>query len=159
MRAHAGPHAFRFVNFVEMTCPLFDAWSLSSFLHAYDGSLDGMGLDWWYMAFLESETRRNAAMVDGITILNPDNRQKNQDIREIDKFNSCGERERQWLYAQSRYPHDLQYSVAPREQHTFEYSHADRRRGFVFIWKIFTGVLKAALSPFRHFSRDECAAG
>ena len=39
----------RLTNFVEMTCPLFAAPALCSFIDQFDSDLKGWGADWWFL--------------------------------------------------------------------------------------------------------------
>ena len=47
---YAGPQCdYRIVNFIEENVPIFSRVKLIEFLTAYDGSLTGWGIDYWYL--------------------------------------------------------------------------------------------------------------
>lgn len=61
----------RYVNFVEVTCPLFRTNKLSDFMAVYDPILVGWGTDHWFMQSLVSDHRKKAAIVDAVVVINP----------------------------------------------------------------------------------------
>ena len=61
----------RYVNFVEVTCPLFRTDRLVEFLAIYDPVLVGWGIDHWFMQTLVSDRKRKAAIVDAVVVTNP----------------------------------------------------------------------------------------
>lgn len=89
-------HTLRYTNFVEVTCPLFETTALLDFLDHYDGGLVGWGIDWWYMEVLAKRPDFKAAIIDRIPCVNPRERQKGLDHREIDTLQPCAERQAHW---------------------------------------------------------------
>lgn len=61
----------RYVNFVEVTCPLFRTDRLVEFLTIYDPVLVGWGTDHWFMQTLVSDHKHKAAIVDAVVVTNP----------------------------------------------------------------------------------------
>jgi hypothetical protein len=86
----------RFINFVEVGCPLFDAHSLIRFLNVYDGSLVGWGIDHWYSSFFRNSGLNRIAVIDSIPCRNPHTFEKGVDIREIDRLQPIKERHAAW---------------------------------------------------------------
>lgn len=97
MLPHKGDQTLRYVNFVEMTCPLFSSDALNQFMHDYDGSLAGWGIDWWYLNFFKADDELVAAVADKYEVINPHDVQKHGLGREIDKFLGTKQRRAQWL--------------------------------------------------------------
>lgn len=85
----------RYVNFVELTCPLFKKQKLDLFMEVYDPKLVGWGIDWWYMHVLGQDARGKIAIVDEITCVNPKNSAKGG-RREIDRLQSKYDRIATW---------------------------------------------------------------
>lgn len=94
---------FRYVNFVETTCPMFRAKALISFLKSYDGNLQGWGIDWWYMNHFCGNIRPIGGVCDQVIVLNPTESQKEGGYREIEKLASNDLRLRLWREAQKRH--------------------------------------------------------
>lgn len=97
MRPMAGRHVFRYVNFVEMTWPLFESSALADFLDSYDGSLAGWGMDWWFLNYLKADKFPVAAVVDAVQTLNPLDHMKPGGNREIDAYASTQQRYNEWV--------------------------------------------------------------
>lgn len=92
----AGEHIFRYVNFVEMGCPLFQSGSLADFLNVYDGSLSGYGIDWWFMNYFDAGNQLVAGIVDQVVFLNPHDAHKKGGTRELDFYMNNDDQMRQW---------------------------------------------------------------
>ncbi len=92
-----GDQTIRYVNFVEMTCPMFSSNALNQFIHAYDGSLAGWGVDWWYLNFFKADDELVAAVTDQYEVINPYDNKKQGSGREIDKFMNTEQRQLQWF--------------------------------------------------------------
>jgi hypothetical protein len=103
MRPVDGTHLFRFVNFIEMTCPLFETKALISFLDIYDYSLAGWGIDWWFLNYFSANKKAVFAICDSVVIRNPGDSEKRNSLREIDKFMSANERKSQWMKCLKKY--------------------------------------------------------
>ncbi|MGE3875190.1 MAG: glycosyltransferase [Parvibaculaceae bacterium] len=86
----------RFVNFVEVSCPLFGARSLVRFLDVYDGSLVGWGIDHWYSSFLRDRGLDRIAVIDRVPCRNPHAFEKGDTVREIDRLQPAKERRAAW---------------------------------------------------------------
>lgn len=100
MRAPLFGKKIRKTNFVEMTCPIFSKWLLIEFLNDYDSSLDGWGIDWWYMN--TALRNNNSAYVhEAFIIRNPHDTEK-ANGREIDKAKSTPDRQKQWATAKTK---------------------------------------------------------
>lgn len=81
----------RIVDFVEVTCPLFNSKKLHQFLSIYDGSLVGWGIDYWFSHVLQSKKSHKFAVVDTVQVYNPTDIVKGG-MREIDMLQSTPER-------------------------------------------------------------------
>lgn len=84
MTPRIGTHLLRYVTFAEMTCPLFETGALIQFLEAFDGSLFGWAEDWWYLNIFGADREKCAAIVDAVSIVNPDESGKQGGYREIE---------------------------------------------------------------------------
>ncbi|KAL1504120.1 hypothetical protein AB1Y20_010530 [Prymnesium parvum] len=105
-----GEHRVRYVNFIEVTCPLFRNDILLDFLAAYDGQLVGWGIDWWFCQRVlgqlddrgraEDKSRRTCLVVlDSCVCVNPLEQEKKgaaDETREIDKLQSTQVRANEW---------------------------------------------------------------
>ncbi|MGD0278719.1 MAG: hypothetical protein ABSC11_05395 [Smithella sp.] len=91
-----GVHVFRYVNFVEMSWPLFSSESLADFLNIYDGSLDGWGTDWWFMNYFDANHQMVAGIMDKVVFLNPRDSQKEDGYSEIDLYTNTHDMMAQW---------------------------------------------------------------
>jgi hypothetical protein len=109
----------RITNFVEMTCPLFRKDKLVEFLNTYDGQLVGWGMDWWYCNCLNAMENKKFAVIDKIAVINPHNRQRRGEAREIEKLQSNNDRESHWketaknLHLEEYEMRNLAYIVDP----------------------------------------------
>lgn len=92
-----GSHFFRYTNFIEMGWPIFLANELYDFLEEYDGSLDGWGIDWWYLNFLKANHRPAVGIVDSLITINPFDHQKQGGFRELDLAINNQDQYRQWV--------------------------------------------------------------
>lgn len=92
----------RFVNFVEVTCPLFRKDKLDSFLSVYDGDLVGWGIDWWYSTHLNADRCRKFAVIDRVLVRNPHEQERPGGNRAITKLQSDEQRKANWLDTASR---------------------------------------------------------
>lgn len=86
----------RFVDFVEMTCPLFRTDKLCDFLRVYDPELVGWGCDWWFMFTIGPDLRARVAIIDRIVCINPHDSWKPGGGREIDRLQSTDLRKATW---------------------------------------------------------------
>ena len=111
---YAGPQRdYRIVNFIEMNVPIFSRVKLIEFLRAYDGSLIGWGIDYWYLNLFGANKlgritnlfRKNAmgrfAIIDKVTVINPLDEDKGG--REIDRLQSLPLRLAAWREAKAKY--------------------------------------------------------
>jgi hypothetical protein len=103
MRALPGPHIFRYVNFVEMSWPLFSSEALADFLDIFDGSLDGWGVDWWFMNHFDAKKQLVAGIVDKVVFLNPRDSQKEGGYNEIDVYIKINDMETQWNETKNKF--------------------------------------------------------
>ena len=121
-----GEHTVRYVNFIEVTCPLFRADVLHDFLEAYDGRLVGWGVDYWFcqrlLGFLDfrgrpdDKSRRTClAVVDSCVCVNPMDGAKKGDsqneTREIDSLQGSGQRAASWSRTALRCGLEEQYPL------------------------------------------------
>ncbi|WP_159350870.1 DUF707 domain-containing protein [Roseomonas harenae] len=97
----SGDSLLRFVNFVEVTCPLFRKDKLIEFLDCYDGSLVGWGIDFWMAHVLQSDRYRKFAIIDAVEVLNPHDRTK-RGPREIDTLQEWHKRRDHWQSVRAR---------------------------------------------------------
>lgn len=98
----AGKNAdYRIVNFVEVTMPLFRRDKLMQFLSIYDGSLVGLGIDYWYSDVLKAHLYGRFAIIDKISVVNPTDAEKGH--REIDRLQSFQARFSSWLQVSEKY--------------------------------------------------------
>jgi len=99
--------SYRFVNFVEVTAPLFRTDKLIEFLHEYvprrhEGApLVGYGIDCWLSQVLlgtnasgDCKHIDKVAVIDAIPFVNPTNEQKSG--REIDQLQAYDKRVEEW---------------------------------------------------------------
>lgn len=112
--AHAGPWCdYRSVNYIEITAPIFRRDKLIQFLKAYDGSLTGYGIDYWYLNFFKANELGHLknffkanelgrfAIIDRIQVTNPHDDEKGG--REIDRLQSLAQRQANWKDAMAKY--------------------------------------------------------
>lgn len=104
---------YRMVNFIECALPIFRTDKLIQFLNAYDGSLTGFGIDWWYMnVFRANKLSRlgglfkvrnlgRFAIIDKVRVINPNDSEKGG--REIDRLQSTPLRKAEWLKTKIKY--------------------------------------------------------
>lgn len=97
---------FRYSNFVEMTCPIFDARFLSCFLEKFDGSLSGYGADLWYSSLLKDD-QKAMAIIDHVSVRNPLDCEKIGKKREIEKLASQARRIEEFYVARDKYQIDF----------------------------------------------------
>jgi len=99
---YAGPQVdYRIVNFVEVTAPIFRQDKLVDFLHVYDGSLVGWGIDYWYTNHFAANVYGAFAIIDKVCVINPTDEQKGE--REIDKLQSTELRRITWEEVRAKY--------------------------------------------------------
>jgi hypothetical protein len=89
----------RIVNFVEVTCPLFQRDKLEAFMRVYDGSLTGWGIDFWFANILDARRRARFAVVDRVVVVNRKDEDKPGRFREIDLLQPARERQSQWTHS------------------------------------------------------------
>lgn len=110
----AGPQCdYRTVNFVEVGVAIFRRDSLIEFLAAFDGSLTGYGIDYWYMNFFEAnklgrfrsffraKELGRFAIIDKVQVVNPYDEAKGGS--EIDRLQPPLLRQAAWIEAMAKY--------------------------------------------------------
>ncbi len=102
-RQFPGPQTLRYVNFVEMTCPIFRTEKLFAFLNIFDGSMSGYGVDFWFCDALGGGRNLKFAILDEVTVLNPNEADKAGGEREIDKLRPLDARIEEWQAASRNY--------------------------------------------------------
>jgi hypothetical protein len=107
----------RYVNFVEVTCPLFKKEKLDGFMKVYDPALISWGVDWWYMHTLGPDLAGKVAIIDEITCINPHDSTKGGGQREIDLLEPKNERIACWGKFKTR------YDIRTEAGGTMEYGH------------------------------------
>lgn len=88
-------NSLRYVNFVELTCPLFRKDRLDDFMDVYNPELVGWGIDWWFLDTLPQDLQGRVAIVDEIPCINPFDWTKGGK-REIDLLQDRPTRIRTW---------------------------------------------------------------
>lgn len=63
----------------------------------YDGSLDGWGIDWWYLNEFNARDLPVAGIVDSVIFLNPHDKDKPGGKRELDRWADNRVQLQQWL--------------------------------------------------------------
>ena len=110
----------RYVNFVEVTCPLFQKDKLDRFMSVYDPALVGWGIDWWFLQTLGPDLKGKVAIIDEITCINPHDAAKGG-RREIDSLQSKKERIALWEsikrrhHIQSESKGAMEYGCIPKD--------------------------------------------
>jgi len=94
---------YRYTNFCEMTCPIFDTRKLLDFMEIYDPDLPAYGVDWWYLNFINDASQRRIVISDEFYCVNPRDIQKSTVIREIDKHSSSEVRREKWIEFKERH--------------------------------------------------------
>ncbi|GEM_PF-921593 len=94
---------FRYTNFVENTCPLFERNKLDYFMGIYEPVLVGWGIDWWYLDVLGPDLNKKVAIVDQISCINPHDQTKSEGRREIDQLQPAEQRRQLWLQIKEKY--------------------------------------------------------
>jgi hypothetical protein len=92
----------RYVNFVEVTCPLFKKEKLDRFMSVYDPALVGWGIDWWFLHELGPDLAGKVAIIDEVICINPHDSTKGGQ-REIDLIETKRERMARWKEFKTRY--------------------------------------------------------
>lgn len=108
----------RLVNFVEVTCPLFETETLLQFLAVLDPQLVSWGTDWWFSQFLGLDTCYRIAILDQVVVMNPWEQQRTNKSREINNLLGANERYQQWLrtaeaYKLREFPHKTLAEIFP----------------------------------------------
>jgi hypothetical protein len=111
---YAGPQCdYRIVNFIEENVPIFRRARLTEFLTAFDGSLTGWGLDYWYMNFFGANKlgrvvnlfRINEmgrfAIINKVAVINPHDEEKGGS--ELDRLQPLPLRQAAWREAKAKY--------------------------------------------------------
>lgn len=86
---------YRYSNFVEEGCPVFETKFLAKFLESYHDSLIGYGIDLWFSSLLSNDPK-SIALIDDIFVRNPLDHEKPSGLREIDKLLSPAKRVAAW---------------------------------------------------------------
>jgi hypothetical protein len=99
---YAGPQCdYRIVNFIEENAPIFRRVKLIEFLRAYDGSLTGWGIDYWYLNLFGESGMGRFAIIDKVTVINPRDEEKGGS--ELDRLQSLPLRLAAWREAKAKY--------------------------------------------------------
>ena len=102
----------RLVNFVEVTCPLFETTALLDFLFVLDPSLVSWGTDWWFSQRLGKQWSHRIAVIDTVVVLNPLDHQRPGGMREIEQLLGADARHQLWLdISQSYKLHEFEHKV------------------------------------------------
>jgi hypothetical protein len=81
------PHwSHHFTNFIEENTPVFETRSLIRFLHEFDGSVAGWGVDHWFMNVLGPDEPNRYVVDHSVTFLNPISRAGGREIDVIGKM-------------------------------------------------------------------------
>lgn len=112
--------SLRYVNFVEVTCPIFRTDKLFDFLSVYRPEFSTCyGIDWWYLHQLGTEVRDRYAVSDKHYCINPYDLFKAGRRREIDTLNSHEQRVSMWQTIRSEIGIDSfdqrEYRKIPRD--------------------------------------------
>lgn len=107
----------RFVDFIEMSCPLIRTDKLLDFLRVYDPALVGWGCDWWFLHTMGDDLVDRIAVIDSVVCLNPHDVAKAGGDREIDRLQSQQQRRETWerirdsrgIIAESRGQHEFRF--------------------------------------------------
>ena len=110
----AGPQCdYRIVNFIEENVPIFSRVKLIEFLTAYDGSLTGWGIDYWYLnlfganklgritSLFGKSGMGRFAIIDRVTVINPQDEEKGGS--ELDRLQPLSLRLAAWREAKAKY--------------------------------------------------------
>jgi len=95
----------RYTNFIEVTCPLFEKDKLAEFMKTYDPILIGWGVDLWYSEIFSMQdiSHNKIAVIDDISCINPRDKTKVGQAREIDKLQNTEKRQEVWAGIQQKY--------------------------------------------------------
>lgn len=94
----------RYVNFVEVTCPIFRSDILLDFLSVYDPDISTCyGIDWWYMHHMGKDRKDKYAISDRHFCINPEIIDKETRNREINRLNNPSQRIQMWENIKARY--------------------------------------------------------
>jgi hypothetical protein len=96
-------HLARIVNFVEVTCPLFETETLLNFIAVLDPELVSWGTDWWFCQYLNAGFNHRIAIIDSVVVLNPLEHQRQIKSREIDTLLTSEERHAAWIRIREAY--------------------------------------------------------
>jgi hypothetical protein len=99
---YAGPQCdYRIVNFIEENVPIFSRVKLIEFMRAYDGSLTGWGIDYWYLNLFGENGIGRFAIIDKVTVINPQDEEKGGG--ELDRLQLLPLRLAAWREAKAKY--------------------------------------------------------
>jgi len=87
---------YRYTNFAEVTCPVFNTKKLMEFMNVYDPVLPCYGVDWWYLNVMADTSNKKIVISDEFYCINPRDAHKSTEVREIDKFVSAEDRKSNW---------------------------------------------------------------
>lgn len=115
------PDGIRIVNFVEVTCPLFQRAKLAAFMDVYDGSLVGWGIDFWFSILLNARGNARFAVVDSVLVINRRDEEKPGKFREIDRLQAPGDRQASWHAVRDRlglqsYGQETMWTILPNRK-------------------------------------------
>eukprot|EP00935_MAST-01C_sp_MAST-1C-sp1_P001389 g1389.t1 len=86
----------RYTNFVEVNTPVFSSDALVKCLEAYDERLIGWGVDYLCLWTLGKDERRRYAVIDAVPCINPEDNQKSDKTRELNKLKGVQSRAETW---------------------------------------------------------------
>ncbi len=110
--------ARRYTNFVEVTCPIFSKDKLAEFMTVYDPILIGWGVDFWFSELLSKQDSEHnkIAIIDEVSCINPRDKTKKDQKREIDKLQNTETRKQVWQSIQGKYNLDISFKKQQYEQ-------------------------------------------
>lgn len=122
---------YRLTNFVEMGAPLFRKDVLDNFLKVFDGSLTGIGTDWWFLQATKDtygSLDGRLAIVDAVVCTNPFNNRKGG-RREIERLQSIEDRSADWRKIKQQFG----ITIDEAEMKVFDAIPADRKPGAIVL--------------------------
>lgn len=93
----------RYTNFIEVNVPLFSKQAITKFMEYYDPILIGWGIDFFYIWVLGLDKKTNYALIDGVSCINPHDRQKTSKSREHNNIKNNNNEYKYWLSIKKKY--------------------------------------------------------
>lgn len=144
----------RYSNFIEVTCPLFSKDKLDEFMAIYDPKLIGWGVDIWFSeVFSKQDIDKNKiAIIDEVSCINPRDKTKIGQLREIDKLQNTDKRKEVWQSIQLEHKLDLEfkrmeYSSIKAPFSIRELYRATKITGFKLIYTIYKTIKRESWRP------------